>query len=242
MFDVDGEHWNRGAAELHGDLYLTGFDDSILAGLSKRPLPIDISEHKDKFNAEGGYQLIRQKADVNLPEGTDVFSSKIKAVACYTYETMTDVPVCIDPEPNKRDKSTDACQARNIALSSQAAPVAITSVEVEPTPQRTLFRIKIKNDGTGTVIDQAKVNDCIDPDTIFADTDWVDIESVRLGVNDMLQCEPSNPVKISGGTATLRCIADNLVGNDAYLTVLNVHLSYGYRQDALATVELRSTI
>src|SRR3989344_3121010 len=242
VFDIAVEIWNRGASPLVGDLYLTGFDDSIFSGITKRPLPLSIEQHKTKYNTEGGYQLIRESGRILMPEGSDTFSTTIKAVACYFYETVSDVQVCVDPEPNKRDLSSDACQVRDVSVSGgQAAPVAVTNVKVESTPQKTIFRITIKNVGKGTVLDQAVVDECLDSDVVFADTNWIDLDSVRLGLDDFLQCEPPNPVKMSGGTATVACTADRIIGTSAYSSVLTVVLTYGYRDDIEQKVQLRST-
>jgi len=243
-FEIAVEIWNRGAAPLVGDLYLTGFDEDIFSGISKRPLRISIDEHRTRFNSEGGYDVARQSGRIFLPQGVDVFSeTRIVAEACYIYETQTDVPICIDPEPNKRDFASDACRPRDVSVGGgQAAPVAITNVRVEATPQKTIFRITIKNVGPGTVLDQTIVDDCLDPDITFPFTNWVDIESVRLGLDDFLQCETPNPVRLVNGVGRISCFADNLQGGTAYSTPLNVILTYGYRESIQVPIELRNTI
>ena len=241
--DISLELWNRGASPLVGDLYLTGFDESIFTGISKRPHPISIQDSRTRYNTEGGYDNFRVSGRLIMPDSSDTFTTNIKAVACYFYETIADVQVCIDPEPNRRDTSTDACQARDVSVGGgQAAPVAVTRVEVEPTPGRTIFRITLRNVGGGTILNENVVDDCLDSNVVFADTNWLYIESVRLGLNDFLQCEPQNPVRVSGGQAVISCVADGLKGTSSYSSVLTIEASYGYREDISQPVQLRSTI
>jgi len=237
------EVWNRGASPLYGYLYFTGFDDDIFSGMSKRPIKMDISDHKTKYNPEGGHDIISQFGRVILPEGVDVFKeTRVVAEACYSYETISDVAVCIDPEPNKRDFSSDACRPKDVSGGSQAAPVAITNVQVEPTPQKTIFRITIKNVGKGTILDRTVVQDCLDSDVTFPLTDWVDVDEVKLGLNDHLRCETPNPVKLVNGVGKIHCIADNIRGSSAYATTLTIRLTYGYRESIEVPIEVRSTI
>lgn len=240
--DISVEIWNRGAAPLVGDLYFTGFDTGIFSGVSKYPQPMNINDHLTKYNPEGGYKIFRESGYIHLPEGVDVFrDTRIVAEACYIYETLADVPVCVDPEPNKRDYTSDACRPKDVSAGSQAAPVAVTNVQVESTPRKTVFRITIKNVGPGTVLDQTVIDDCLDPDVTFPLTGWVDVDFIRLGLDDYLDCETPNPVKLINGVGRIVCTTNDLTGSTAYSTTLGVLLTYGYRESIETPVEIRST-
>ena len=180
------EMWNRGAFPLAGELYYTGFDPSIFIGI--RPvIPFSITETKTQYNDEGGFTVIRANGRVHVPEGVDTFNTRISAIACYSYETSASIQVCIDPEPGKND-ATDPCRPGSMGAGTQAAPVAVSSVDVESTPAKTIFRISVRNVGSGTILDEAKIRRCIDPDVTFADANWVDLVQASVGNSQFLHC------------------------------------------------------
>lgn len=60
--------------------------------------------------------------------------SDIIASLCFPYETVLTTPVCVDNDPLGNDAGSKPCQAEDLSFTDQGAPVAVTSVEVEPTP------------------------------------------------------------------------------------------------------------
>ncbi|MFH1316760.1 MAG: hypothetical protein ABII01_04525 [Candidatus Woesearchaeota archaeon] len=239
--DIALELWNRGAEPLIGDIYLTGFDPSIFRGITTRPIPFSILESKTQYNDEGGFDTIRETGTIAVPYGVDTFSTRIDAVACYPYQTIATVAICIDPEPNKNDNN-DPCRPGSYGAGTQAAPVAITNVDVESTPTKAIFRINIKNVGVGTIMDIGKIERCLDSDIVPADMNWVDILDARVGNAQYLQCEPSNPVKLPDGSGRINCWLDNPQGNTAYTSTLTLRMVYGYIEEISTNVELRSSI
>jgi hypothetical protein len=235
------ELWNRGAYPLMGDLYLTGYDPSIFTGL-REVTPISILDTKTQYNPEGGFKVIPFEGRVHVPQGVDSFKTTFNAYACYSYETDTAIQVCIDPEPGKND-ATDPCKPGAYDVGTQAAPVAVTSVDVESTPSRAIFRIKIKNVGSGTIVDEALIRHCIDPDVTFADANWIDLLEAWVGNEQYLQCEPSNPIKLPDGSGSITCWLTNQgTQTIAYTTTLNLRIAYGYKDVLSTSVEARSSI
>ena len=234
------EVWNRGAYPLIGDLYLAGYDSSIFTGL-RDVMPLSILETKTQYNPEGGFALIRTDGRVHVPQGVDSFQTPIKAYACYSYETDVAIPVCIDPEPGKND-ATDPCTPGAYGAGTQAAPVAVTNVQVEATPSRTIFYIDVKNVGSGTILDEALIRRCVDSDITFADANWVDLLEAWVGNAQYLQCGVTNPIKLPDGSGRITCWLSNPQGTIAYTTTLNLRIAYGYKDVITTTVEARSSI
>lgn len=239
--DIALDLWNRGAEPLSGDIYLTGFDPSIFQGIITSPGPFSIIDSKTKYNTQGGYVPVRQTGFVVLPPGMDSFSTRINAVACYDYQTVASIPVCIDPAPNRND-NTDPCRPGSFGAGTQAAPVAITNVDVESTPNRAIFRITISNVGSGEVLASDVVPRCMD-NIYTADKNWVYFEAFA-GNAYALQCEPTNPVKLSGNSGTVTCWLDNpgINGDSAFTTTLNMNVIYGYKDVISTNVEIRSNV
>jgi|GEM_PF-4866773 len=241
--DVVINLWNRGAEPLSGELYLAGFDPSIFQGIPTTPAPISIIDAKSRYNTEGGYSIARATGRVVLPEGVDAFTTKFNAVGCYTYETFAAIPICIDPEPNKND-ATDPCTPGAYSSGTQAAPVAVSNVQVESTTSRAILRITVRNVGPGEILDESIIGRCMDFDILPADKNWIDLVEAKLGNAYALQCEPTNPIKVPDGTGTITCWVDNpgTTGGAAFMTTLNLRLRYGYKETISTSVEARSAI
>jgi hypothetical protein len=119
-------------------------------------------EGKSVFNYNGGtdveeYQA-RAKSAGRLSETHDV---QVIATACYQYTTLWNQEVCIDTDINKMNIFEGACEASDISLTSQGAPIAITKIESTMLPTgtgyiRPMFKIYLDNKGNGNVINKEK--------------------------------------------------------------------------------------
>src|SRR3989337_2797933 len=95
----------------------------------------------------------------NWPANLDHTTQNFLVTNCYGYATYAAPEVCIDPQPFSQDRKV--CIPQEIVFSqSQGAPVAITRVEQEPTPNSVIFTIHFKNVNKGTVMDIGYLQRC----------------------------------------------------------------------------------
>lgn len=122
-------------------------------------------EGKSIFNPVGGSDVLEYKAKAKsvgrLSEKHDV---QVLATACYEYTTVWNQEVCIDTDINKMNIFPGACEATDISLTDQGAPLAITQIESHMIPTgtgylRQMFTIYVANNGNGQVINKEKTED-----------------------------------------------------------------------------------
>ncbi|MBI1969351.1 hypothetical protein HYS48_01540, partial [Candidatus Woesearchaeota archaeon] len=223
---------NKGTFDVvDGRLYISGFDDRFIK-LNRDVAVLSELAGKSLFNPDGLFSEVFEFEDpsVTIPEHTDLFPQAIKATACYRYQTRTTAEVCIDPDPHSIRLVEKVCQVRPISYSGgQGAPIAITSVEEEITRDRLQFKILVQDGGGGTVIaPDASILNChegIDR----RDIDKVAVVSVEFSGHEIrLNCEP-NPIRLVNGRGYTFCTFQGNLGDDAFLTALNIMLEYGYR-------------
>jgi len=167
----------------------------------------------------------------------DKYEPTILATLCYPYKTKASPSVCIDPFPfdNSQDK---VCSIGSAKLSSQGAPIAITSIEQEASASKIQFKINIKNLGDGEVINFDSLDKC-DPThgKLFerSDFDKIILDKASVGFSE-LTCGPfpdgNNIIRLSDGEGFILCsINKDSYENEksAYTTPLNLEIKYGYR-------------
>ncbi len=167
------------------------------------------------------------------------------ATICYDYYTAAEASVCV--QPVKSVALPQACIPKDVALTSQGAPVAVTKIEVKNTALpnnivKSVFRIAVENKGSGDVLysGSSKVICSSNPLGINANKIWnYFLYQAYLGSNPM-------PLKCRGET-------NNLAGKDfnvglfknkkaeiicetttpaasAYQTPLTINLYYDYTE------------
>ncbi len=77
------------------------------------------------------------------------------ATICYDYYTAAEASVCV--QPLKSVALPQSCVPKDVVLSSQGAPVAVTKIEVKNTALpnnivKSVFRIYVENKGSGDVL------------------------------------------------------------------------------------------
>ncbi len=184
----------------------------------------------------------------------DAFSEKFKTInteltltACYPYKTVLEQEVCVG------NPATD-CEDQHFTFTSQAAPVAITSLEARPSihffrgnPNAPYYSldlvITVKNVGEGF---PTAFQDLINPKDIigplpaegFTDQDFFQActdqsQSVYLEAylsTQKLLCEPS-VVKLFDGEGVVKCYLPHAMSiSQAYQAPLVVVLAYTYTQ------------
>ena len=244
------ELFNRGAAEIHwGRIYVTGYDTNIISRFSTDGTisslpgheghPFEMFDAKTQFNREGGYKIMEfQSATLDL-RGGDKYRVPLTVYACYDYETIANVEICMDPEPH-RAPYDKACITRNPSVGGgQGAPVAITYVDLTNMRDQMRITFSISNVGGGTLIDRNKMQFLCPTGFGPADVDVVELIEVKVG-NQIItdRCSPNGRIKLVNGVGRVSCSA-LMTQPSAYTTPLEITLYYGYRSHIRREVEIR---
>ena len=222
------EYSNKGAYDVsQGYLYISGYDKSYITFTTPFNLNLN-SKGKSEFNPLGELSNTYEfnEPAVSMPSNVDIYSPKFLVTACYKYKTEAFKEVCIDPDPFSVAPQEKVCVVHDVSFGTQGAPVAVNSVEETTSNNRVQFRVHVSNVGGGTVIDnQASIADC---HTRLKRTD-IDKLTIRAKFSDkIMKCEPE-VIQLVGGSGISICSYDGNLGNEAYLTVLDIELFYGYR-------------
>ena len=183
-----------------------------------------------------GDQLIKiiKAKTKKIDEQSEKHESTILTSVCYQYQTKKDITICIDTDIHNLKKMQKVCIVKDITLTPQGAPVAITKIESEMLPAeddnliKPAFKIQIKNVGNGKVIDKDKISDiCSSEPLEHKELNTVDIK-VMLS-NEELECKPE-PLKLKSNEDEVRCILEKGIPKDraTYTSPLTIELDYGY--------------
>lgn len=142
-----------------GKLYLSGYDKNIIKfdASSQQPF-FDLSKTtalygKTLINAQGGSDVAAFNPQVDKEKLiVDKYEPIFLATLCYEYKTIAGPSVCIDPDPYPTVKQKKVCEVKDITLTSQGAPIAVTKIEEKALSEKTQFMITIKNVGGGDVL------------------------------------------------------------------------------------------
>lgn len=243
---------NLGTSSVGGPgdtIYLSGFDPTIITGINRYGQRIPPIEGRGPYMPQGGIDTVNFMATVQSLAGRriDKYNPVILATACYNYETLASAQVCIDPDPYAPTRTERICTPSNVGLGSQGAPIAVSSVEVTPSPGKTRFKIDIQNTGGGDVFRSGSryLEKCnpYNPGLTFNEVDFVEVLDVAVSdISIRESCKPLDDeghIRLTNGQGSLFCEFDGAFGNSPYITPLNVILRYGYRQSIAAQVEIR---
>ncbi len=263
------KYYNKGVYDIQpgeGVLYLSGYDPSMFSffptgtGSSQGGgYPIDDADPKSEFNPQGTLFRIAEWSTgangVSVPQGVDFIDQRIKATACYIYRTVEAVKVCLDPDPYNQKAGTKVCHMNSVSGGTGGAPVTVSSVKPDVVGDRLQFTIYFKNAGGGdtfvrsrdsyTPNDPRNCNNDIEHDEI----DQVWVERVEISGNDITgSCQPQLQGSVNGlkrminGQGFMYCFCDSCLANvqEAYETVLNIQLAYGYRNSIWKNVRVRN--
>lgn len=236
-------------APIGAKVFLSGYDRSVIF-FEKNPPSEDLSskplDGKSTINPNGGQDLITFKGYVNVENlNVEKYEPTLQAITCYQYWTITGPSVCIDPDPYSTVSGRKVCEAQDISLISQGAPIAVTKIEEEAFASKTQFRITIKNVGGGDVFKDKALEKC-GPEgekIVREDIDKVYVGYVKIGNKDLL-CGPfidrpntevrerTGYIRMINGEGYVICelqSADYSSTKSAYTTPINILLQYGYR-------------
>lgn len=169
----------------------------------------------------------------NWPQGLDESRQRFMLTTCYLYTTFVAEDVCIDPQPYSDTRKV--CSPKVSTYSKgQGAPIAITRVEQENTPTKSLFRFTVENKGGGTLFEPGHIEKCSPyhiERTSPSDLNIVWLGEVRIG-NTPLDCNPQTYIKLdprtNRGTFTCTYGIEYAALKSAYVDTLTTELWYGY--------------
>jgi len=244
---VSVELFNKGAypdvGTFQGKLEISGFDIAAINGRWEggNAMPADLNG-KSVYNPIGGYGVMTYEAsNVNVPFDADSYPADIIVHSCYSYKTIASPLVCIDPDPYEAVSEAKVCNVGNQMLSGgQGAPVAVTKIEQEVGADTIYFRIYIKNVGGGSVINPSAYDVC--PFNL----DFEHLNQVVVNADTSFdsgpRCTPagttSDPVHLINGEGLIFCSFRKPSVQSAYLTPLNIQLSYVYSSSISKHVDI----
>ncbi len=236
---------NKGTADIRdGQLFASGFDRTYL-NFQFRPSQFFSITGKDQFDPSGQYaqqfSLVAQNA--RMPPNRERFSQSVLITACYTYETKATAEVCVDPDPLNRQTRDKVCNLGVRNSGAQGHPITISSITptVNANAGTVRFQIQFTNSGGGQVYDRRVSHSICNSGLAYNEIDVVYVNSVQLG-NMRLQCEPANPVRMLNGQGMITCTCNDCVDTtmSAYWSVLDMELSYGYKNTIRQDITLRT--
>ncbi|MFO7710251.1 MAG: hypothetical protein R6V53_00635 [Candidatus Woesearchaeota archaeon] len=245
---------NKGAHDLetgsNSQIYLSGFDKNIITGVNEGKRLMDL-EGKSMYNNQGEFSSIEFDGAIRSLDARNIdkYDFNLVATACYSYKTIAEPTVCIDPDPYSTTAKNKACDSKiNPSVGSQGAPVAVSSIEMEPLKGRTKFKIHVDNVGGGTVFKQgySHLTSCspYSPDGLeYKDINYVTVTAVEIANSDIRgTCRPldNGELKLINGHGYFVCEVTGLAG-PAYTTPLRIELEYGYRQEISRPVTIIAT-
>lgn len=241
---------NVGASNVgsSGDkIYISGFDPSIITGISTAGAQIPVMEGKTRFNTQGTIDRVSFRGSIRRLT-TDRYPVRILATACYNYETVANANVCVDPDPFAPQIRPKVCQPAAVGLGSQGAPVSVTNIELDSRRGKTGFRITVANVGGGDVFRfgadaLGKCNPNAPRGLEYDELDYVQIADVVVsGQSIKSSCRPldRDHLRLTGGRGQIFCeLATS--GSSAYQTPMTVTLRYGYRNQLAKDIEIVKT-
>ncbi len=205
---------------------------------------IDLLDNNDiRFNLKGKSlalpigdqktEVIRAKAK-KISGQSEMHTSKILTSICYPYQTKKSVDVCIDTDIYNIKNIQKVCNVKDITLTTQGAPVAITKIESEMLSSedenivKPSFEIYVKNVGDGIAFAKEKVNDaCSSAPLKYEELNAVEIKVMMSG--EELQCR-EKILKLKENKDSVRCVFEKGISTEkfVYTTPLTIELNYGY--------------
>ncbi len=241
---------NRGTYPVGGPgdrIYISGFDPSIISGISPAGEQIPMLEGRTQFITQGGFDTVAFRANTRIL--TDKYPVRLLATACYEYETVATGTVCIDPNPYTPAVVQRICVPQNVGLGGgQGAPIGVNTIEVDASPGKTRFKIHVTNVGGGEVFRSggAMLSKCGPGGELgFDEIDYVELADVIVsGVSIRGSCRPLDQghIRLTNKQGVVYCEFDRPSGEAAYVSPMTVVLRYGYRDSLIFPMEILPNI
>jgi hypothetical protein len=168
------------------------------------------------------------------------YSRKIKAQACYGYETNANADICVDTHLYTRQVNENVpCVMQSVSLSGgQGGPVEVTQVTPQILPMgdnQMKFQLNIvvqKASGDSVRIFHPDVSNCDD-----FNRENRAIVSVQMGGKPMA-CEQSEIKLQKGGTTVICSRLDLTTADGTFKSPINVNIRYGIFQSLMKDISI----
>lgn len=221
---------NKGAYDITDlNFYLSGYDQQILPFYHKSQIQgIDIAG-KDQYNTLGSQEAFVswEASKVNMENlgNVDNFKQTISVTACYTYETIANPTVCIDPNQYETMNTKCTFDVKDLGA-SQGAPIAVTEVKKRTTDDEIYLEIYFENKAGGTPF-MPGLDECQNLD--YTEVNKILLKSVSFSTGLTFGCKPTE-IRLENNKGFAICSRGLPSRTSFYETPLIIDLRYKYRQ------------
>jgi len=237
---------NLGAHDVEDGIYSVSYEPQYVYLAKQQAQGHFAVRGKSEFNPQGQERLVNLQFDTKpLGPQTQSYTTTISFNACYPYQTIAPIIVCIDTDITRKLPGKVCAPKAQVLPGGQGAPVAVTMIEPRMLPAdmpgRTMpeFVLTIKNLGKGSVVKQELYPEACSGRPLGEDG-WN-----IVGVNAELSGEPltCTPAKIklkAEGDTKVVCRLENGIDTrlGTYTTPLTVVLDYGYMTEISTQVKI----
>jgi len=177
-----------------------------------------------------------------LEEQSQLHTSSILVTSCYVYQTELSETVCVDTDVFNVKKRVKSCEVKDITLSSQGSPLAITMIEPKMMPGeygiKPTFIIHVENSGNGQVVDKDYLREaCYASSLDYSKWNIAVITAHLSGEEEanMLDCNletdenDAGIVKLREGRDKVKCVGEEIdESKGTYSAPLFIQVEYGY--------------
>lgn len=174
--------------------------------------------------------------NIKIIKGRQVNNFFFTVSSCYDYRTEASIEVCIKPISIEGARlGSDICQIRDISLSGQGAPVAVTRIQQSILPEKDrensykiFFNILVSNVGGGIVVGSDE-DDYKDICRGLAAKD-IALEDIKVKAElsgEVLECKKAKPDEERSDQMHLSC-STVMDTQESYTTPLVIIMDYGY--------------
>lgn len=230
-FSILLELANKGAYDIEDGYIMIGGFNPYYIYLENKNILFSL-QGKSISYPEGDKDLIQIKVkNVNIPEGRHEYSTTLKLLAYYNYETDASAEVCINPNIYDYVKTDNVgCEVKEISLSGgQGAPIAVTKIEQLITSPSDIssyvdiqFRMHVANRGDGKL-----------------QNDEVILNKVILS-NQNINCVPKSLTLKENEDKYFTCKASIPRETTPYLSPIKINLGYVYINELTKKIKIVS--
>ncbi|MCX6710147.1 MAG: hypothetical protein NTV63_04330 [Candidatus Woesearchaeota archaeon] len=231
---------NQGALDIKRGILVIGVEDfgekSIAGGKDIIYFNLYGKNTSKAFGGEKDVKSFTLKAPEIESKSEQESSVSIKT--CYPYDTFAQLSLCLDTGINDESDEKKPCEMQeSISLSEQGAPVAVSLVEIgklfsDEKSLKFAFTIHVRNVGIGYPVSEDSVEKFCSSEKFNEKTDRASFGKASVKAylaGKELTCTPRTSVDLSSGEDFVTCYTESMpVKSNAYSTVLNIKLEYGY--------------
>lgn len=236
-------------------------DGYLLLGVEKGY--IEIEKEVERYSLKGksvtnpvgeqNFYEFKLKAKA-IDKQSEQHKTAVFLTTCYEYQTEAITEACIDPDFYSLRPVNKACEIKDISLSDQGAPVAVTKIEQKMLQDadegivKPEFMIYVGNKGNGEVIDKEKIKEVCSSAGVDYKT-WNTISVNAFLFDRQLNCRPKKEsdqsktgyIRLKNKEDFIRCVDERgiEINKPSYTTPLRIVLGYGYTNTISKEVDIK---